>query len=196
MHFVCPRRVPDCHICSYLQVVEASVDLFFNVLRDLKPIPAKSHYTFNLRDVSKIVQGVLMMRPTQIPSKEALAKLWAHEAMRVFCDRLIDTIDRAYFTNMVRALRTTYQIGNALTLALPPSPRATQRASCLALTLSRLARRNRRSPALHAGAALAHRRLCIPAFGPGHCPAPCWPTLSHASRTHTIPGCRSAQSCI
>lgn len=88
------------------QIVEASVDLFFNVLRDLKPIPAKSHYTFNLRDVSKIVQGVLMMRPTQIPSKETLAKLWAHEAMRVFCDRLIDNHDRSYFTNMVFAATT------------------------------------------------------------------------------------------
>ena len=56
-------------------IVEASVDLYFQVLKDLKPIPAKSHYTFNLRDVSKIVQGVLMMKPAAIPSKETLAKL-------------------------------------------------------------------------------------------------------------------------
>ena len=86
-------------------IVDASVDLFFQVLNDLKPIPAKSHYTFNLRDVSKIVQGVLMMRPTAIPSKETLAKLWAHESLRVFCNRLIDDEDRNYFTGMVADAR-------------------------------------------------------------------------------------------
>ena len=78
-------------------IVDSSVDLYFQVLQDLKPIPAKSHYTFNLRDVSKIVQGVLMMKPSAIPNKECLAKLWAHECLRVFCDRLIDDDDRKYF---------------------------------------------------------------------------------------------------
>jgi len=82
-------------------IVDSSVDIFFSVLAELKPIPAKSHYTFNLRDVSKIVQGVLMMKPSQIPSKETLAKLWAHEALRVFSDRLIDDSDRAYFGGMI-----------------------------------------------------------------------------------------------
>ena len=92
-------------------IVDASVDLFFQVLNDLKPIPAKSHYTFNLRDVSKIVQGVLMMRPTAIPSKETLAKLWAHESLRVFCDRLIDDEDRNYFTGMVAdALKVQFKM--------------------------------------------------------------------------------------
>ena len=82
-------------------LVDSTVDLYFCVLRDLKPIPAKSHYTFNLRDVSKVIQGVLMMKPSAIPSKEVLVKLWCHEACRVFCDRLIDQTDRAYFTNML-----------------------------------------------------------------------------------------------
>jgi dynein heavy chain len=82
-------------------IVESSVEIYFSVLNELKPIPAKAHYTFNLRDVSKIVQGVLMMRPNQIPNKETLAMLWAHEALRVFSDRLIDDDDRKYFGGMV-----------------------------------------------------------------------------------------------
>ena len=41
------------------------------------------------------------MKPSAIPSKEVLVKLWCHEACRVFCDRLIDQTDRAYFTNML-----------------------------------------------------------------------------------------------
>ena len=82
-------------------IVESTVELYFTVLKDLKPIPAKSHYTFNLRDVSKVIQGVLMVKPGNMASKETVAKLWCHEAMRVFCDRLIDLEDRAYFTNML-----------------------------------------------------------------------------------------------
>ena len=82
-------------------IVESTVDLFFNVTRDLKPIPAKAHYTFNLRDVSKVVQGILMVKASHLPDKETLAKLWCHEVMRVFHDRLIDDADRAYFTEMI-----------------------------------------------------------------------------------------------
>ena len=82
-------------------IVDSTVDLFFSVLRDLKPIPAKSHYTFNLRDVSKVIQGVLMMKATAIPSKEILTRLWCHEALRVFCDRLIDNDDREYFRTLI-----------------------------------------------------------------------------------------------
>jgi dynein heavy chain len=82
-------------------IVECTVDLFFDVMRDLKPIPAKAHYTFNLRDVSKVVQGILMVKASHLPDKETLAKLWAHEVMRVFHDRLIDDADRGYFTEVI-----------------------------------------------------------------------------------------------
>ena len=50
--------------------------------------------------VAKIVQGV-RMRPNPIPNKETLAMLWAHKALRIFSDCLIDDSidddDRKYF---------------------------------------------------------------------------------------------------
>jgi len=82
-------------------IVESTVDLYLTVLRELKPIPAKAHYTFNLRDVSKVVQGLLMVKATQIPSAEILTKLWCHESMRVFADRFIDDQDRHFFMDLV-----------------------------------------------------------------------------------------------
>lgn len=39
------------------QLVESSQNVFDNVAASLKPTPSKSHYTFNMRDISKVMQG-------------------------------------------------------------------------------------------------------------------------------------------
>lgn len=71
------------------------------IAEELLPTPARSHYTFNLRDLSKQFQGLLMVTPSTCPDKEALARLWIHEACRVFADRLVSDEDREYFEKML-----------------------------------------------------------------------------------------------
>jgi dynein heavy chain len=71
------------------------------VCKELLPTPAKSHYTFNLRDVSKVFQGLLMAVPSACTTKDALARLWLHETCRVFHDRLISGEDKDYFKRML-----------------------------------------------------------------------------------------------
>jgi dynein heavy chain, axonemal len=73
-------------------------------MADLLPTPSKSHYTFNLRDFSRVIQGVLMVRPKESFDKLALVRLWAHEALRVFGDRLIDGKDRDWFTRKLEQM--------------------------------------------------------------------------------------------
>ena len=47
-------------------MVEACNEVFAAVSNGLLPTPAKSHYTFNLRDLSKVFQGMLMFDPTKL----------------------------------------------------------------------------------------------------------------------------------
>lgn len=67
----------------------------YNGVEDkLKPIPAKSHYTFNLRDMSKIFQGICSSSAKLVVTKLDLIKLWVHENQRVFGDRMISEADK------------------------------------------------------------------------------------------------------
>uniref|UniRef100_A0A669QRL3 Dynein axonemal heavy chain 1 n=1 Tax=Phasianus colchicus TaxID=9054 RepID=A0A669QRL3_PHACC len=70
----------------------------------LLPTPTKSHYTFNLRDLSKVFQGMLMAQPSNIKDKHHLLRLWYHESCRVFCDRLVTKEDQTWFDNLMKSM--------------------------------------------------------------------------------------------
>lgn len=38
-------------------IVDATIEVFNTITRELLPTPQKSHYTFNLRDMAKVFQG-------------------------------------------------------------------------------------------------------------------------------------------
>ncbi|XP_039708452.1 dynein axonemal heavy chain 6 [Pteropus medius] len=78
-------------------IVEASVEIYHRMSVDLLPTPAKSHYVFNLRDLSKCVQGILQCDPGTIREQIQIFRLFCHECQRVFHDRLINNEDKHYF---------------------------------------------------------------------------------------------------
>jgi hypothetical protein len=83
-----------------MNVVQATLRTYREAMASLLPTPSKSHYTFNLRDFSRVVQGVLLQEPSdQFQNKPSVMRLWTHEALRVFGDRLTDDTDRTWMCN-------------------------------------------------------------------------------------------------
>jgi hypothetical protein len=67
--------------------------------------------SFNLRDLFKVFQGMLMAAPSTCASKDALLRLWVHESCRLFHDRLICDDDKKYFKTMLAELVTKHGLG-------------------------------------------------------------------------------------
>ncbi|XP_023289892.1 dynein heavy chain 1, axonemal [Orussus abietinus] len=85
-------------------LVSGTLEVFSTICRELLPTPDKSHYTFNLRDLAKVFQGMLMVEPERLSSLEEVFVLWYHENLRVFSDRLVNDVDRKWFDGLLRGI--------------------------------------------------------------------------------------------
>jgi dynein heavy chain len=69
--------------------------LLHNVVQSsMPPTPLKFHYIFNLRDLSRVSQGVYQADPQLITSAGQVVRLWRNEILRVYEDRLNDDKDK------------------------------------------------------------------------------------------------------
>lgn len=84
-------------------IVTATVAIYNAIRAELLPTPAKSHYTYNMRDLSKVFQGISMIG-TPVADAPSMARLWAHETLRVFHDRLVSDEDRAWFCGYLKSM--------------------------------------------------------------------------------------------
>ena len=75
-------------------LVGATMEVYKKAMLEFLPTPSKSHYTFNLRDFSRVIYGVLLVPSTHLKEPDKLIRLWIHESYRVFYDRLINEDDR------------------------------------------------------------------------------------------------------
>lgn len=83
------------------QLIDAVLHVYDRVREELLPTPSKSHYTFNLRDIWRVFQGMCSASSKHVLEVKDLLRLWYHENMRVFHDRLTTGEDRKYLTDML-----------------------------------------------------------------------------------------------
>lgn len=53
-------------------------------------------------------QGVLLSVPEVTPDLQSIKRLWVHECLRVFSDRLVEESDRQWFVNCLRSATTAH----------------------------------------------------------------------------------------
>lgn len=83
-------------------IVNATTAIFEGARAELRPTPAKSHYLFNLRDFSRVITGCAMIRKESAETKDKFVRLWTHEILRVFGDRLIDDDDSNWLLRKIK----------------------------------------------------------------------------------------------
>ncbi|KPA86847.1 putative dynein heavy chain [Leptomonas pyrrhocoris] len=79
------------------KLVAATLVCYERITQEKLPTPTRSHYTFNLRDMGKVIQGVMQTSPRVTTSVTAFHRLFLHEVSRTFHDRLVDTNDRKWW---------------------------------------------------------------------------------------------------
>lgn len=79
------------------KLVDATIELHRQVMNNFLPSAVKFHYQFNLREMSNMTQGLCRMMKEYHRTPLGVARLWVHEAERVFKDRMVNDADMYKF---------------------------------------------------------------------------------------------------
>ncbi|CAG9840890.1 unnamed protein product, partial [Diabrotica balteata] len=97
------HRAPEGFEKYFDRMLTSTLTVYTTILHELLPTPAKTHYTFNLRDLSKVFQGILMFDAENLRDINEMLRLWYHENCRIFQDRLINDEDRNWFDSLLKS---------------------------------------------------------------------------------------------
>ncbi|EKX52600.1 hypothetical protein GUITHDRAFT_157080 [Guillardia theta CCMP2712] len=81
---------------------ESTLKLYKTVVANMPPTPTRFHYVFNLRDLSRICEGLCTATTDAILDGVGICRLWRNECLRVFHDRLISQEDKDWFIEQLK----------------------------------------------------------------------------------------------
>jgi dynein heavy chain len=102
--YFCQERGFPAEVCSLVsKLVGITRGLWQDVKVKMLPTPAKFHYVFNLRDIGRIWQGMLVIKADECQDEATILSLWRHEVTRVICDRFTEGKDVKWFQSRVES---------------------------------------------------------------------------------------------
>ncbi|EAY20056.1 Dynein heavy chain family protein [Trichomonas vaginalis G3] len=91
--------------------VNACIDIHKQCVENLLPIPSKLHYIFSLRNIIRVLKGMLLAKQSDINNSEAWDRLFCNEMMREYNDRFNVHEDRKWFTEVLHnALKKNFGV--------------------------------------------------------------------------------------
>ena len=108
-----------CELASLL--VQVTRHLWQTTKVKMLSTPAKFHYIFNLRDLSRIWEGILKVISETITEKHQLMALWKHECCRVISDRFVSEEDKEWFDAAMSRIAGE-DLGDELREKVPEEP--------------------------------------------------------------------------
>uniref|UniRef100_T1IH86 AAA+ ATPase domain-containing protein n=1 Tax=Strigamia maritima TaxID=126957 RepID=T1IH86_STRMM len=81
-------------------IVTIALALHAKVASAFLPTAIKFHYTFNLRDMANIFQGILFANGDCVKTPADLIRLYLHESSRVYRDKMVEASDQDYFNRI------------------------------------------------------------------------------------------------
>ena len=91
-------------------IIQSTITIY-NTLRDsLLPVPEKAHYIFSLSDIAKLMDGCTLLPKELSDNKKMYTRIWVHECLRVFNDRLTSLEDTAIlFEKIKHCVKTIFR---------------------------------------------------------------------------------------
>ncbi|XP_023213008.1 dynein heavy chain 2, axonemal-like isoform X2 [Centruroides sculpturatus] len=78
-------------------IIQRTIELYYDILNNIHPSPSHIHYMFSIRDIARVVEGLLCANKDYIDTLESFNRLWIHECIAVFSDKLASDQDIQQF---------------------------------------------------------------------------------------------------